>query len=113
MFYHYICMMKIGFWKNTITLFFLSAFLFLRIANFHSFSHLNEDEEDVQHCELCDLITQSNSNTLDFCPDSPSIPEQNISNVFNLNEFGYYTSPAIKVLYFENFYNKPPPGIIV
>ncbi len=104
--------MKIGFWKNTITLFFLSAFLFLRVADLHAYAHIS-DNDTLQNCELCDFITHSNQSTiLGFGPD----PVDNlVFDVIFTNpgiEIGNYTSPFIKTLHSDFFHNKPPPVTI-
>lgn len=45
--------------RNIISIFFISAFLFLRIVDAHAFSHFSNDIDDQTHCELCEIIIVS------------------------------------------------------
>ena len=102
--------MKIPFWKNIISLFFLFTFLFLRIVNIHAITHSFSDE-DAQDCELCDLITSSNQNTtLDVSSTSITLPTCDLNSYELKNRFRCYSNPEIKALHSSYFYNKPPPN---
>ncbi|KAA1247899.1 hypothetical protein [Aquimarina sp. RZ0] len=104
--------MKKNIWKNISILFFLSTFLFLRIGNFHVFSHISDDGDDQVHCELCEIIALSN----DLTPFTNDVfeavvqkPEIDISR-YKTN-FCYELS-NYSITLPESIYNKPPPGFI-
>ena len=107
----YIWSMKVPFWKNTIVLFFLSAFLLLRIANVHAISHSLSDD-DLQSCELCKLIAASDEATsLNTNLVAVIIPANHLQIYTHKSGFHYYSIPEIKKFQFTYFHNRPPPDI--
>ena len=66
--------------KKVLGLFFLSAFLFLRVANAHTISHFSDDSTE-NHCELCEIIVVSQELTPFADPGSNrnTKPQSNIS----------------------------------
>lgn len=103
--------MQKDFYKNIITLFFLSAFLFLRIVDVHAFSHFIDDDsyDDQLNCELCEIIVVShkvtpfiNSNSNDLLLNNVlEYPDYQINYCYQTSKFSI-TLP-------ESVYNKPPP----
>lgn len=96
--------------KKGISLFLLLAFLFLRIANAHTYSHFSHDE-DQSYCELCEIITTSDESKLilDNLFTEESIKQYVDSESFKVNfcyktSFFYITLPRY-------LYNKPPPTL--
>ncbi|WP_106790780.1 hypothetical protein [Aquimarina sp. Aq78] len=100
--------MRMNIWKNIITLFFLSAFLFLRIVNVHAISHFSDDDDQI-HCELCEIIAVSykltpfTDNTFVEVEQKPAIDFQEYKT-----NFCYETSQYCITLP-KSIYNKPPP----
>lgn len=94
--------------KNIIGFFFLSAFLLFRVANAHAFTHVS-DEGDLTHCELCELIQQSND-TDDFSI-APSIeaPAPIIIQVLADDLNSAYEAPVYRFIVPELYLNRPPP----
>lgn len=45
--------------KSNISLFFVSLFLFFKVAGLHALSH-QEDDLNVEHCEICHVTTAVN-----------------------------------------------------
>jgi len=95
--------------KRHIILFLFTAFLFLRIADVHSFSHFVDGDDDSEHCELCEMISTSNEFApilIDSCSDQKVIsPYAYYKTVTN---FSYETTNFCITLP-EKIYNKPPP----
>ncbi len=100
--------MRLNCCKNIISLFFVTAFVFLRVANAHAFSHFSDDDQDA-HCELCEIIIISNQLT-PFIGDTFEEIEQNsvTRDQEYTVDFGYETSEYCVTLP-ESVYNKPPP----
>ncbi|WP_271783226.1 hypothetical protein [Aquimarina algiphila] len=100
--------MRINVLKNIISLFFVSAFLFLRIVDFHTYSHFSDDEDKL-HCELCEIITTSHKLT-PFTGNTFVEVEQKFTIYFpeHKTTFVYETS-HYSVTLPESIYNKPPP----
>ena len=94
--------------KNIISLLFLSAFLFLRVANVHTLSHYT-DEVDKNDCELCEIITVSNQFTpfVDQIPDEIEIRSVVIPESMSLVQD--YEEPLHSIASPDFVYNKPPP----
>jgi len=94
--------------KTILSLLFLSAFLFLRVANSHTFFHFSDDSADID-CELCEIITvtqqltpfidqavdDTNHNNLLFC-------EKKTINLGYEEPRGFIVTPL-------TICNKPPP----
>ncbi len=99
--------MRVNKKTKNISLFFLLAFLFIRIADLHSYSHFSDD--DLTHCELCEIIITSNQ----FTPllDSPFIEEKTHQDVvFHVIKVDLrYKTPYYSITQPEIVYNKPPP----
>ena len=94
--------------KNLISLLFLSAFLFLRVADTHAFSHFSDDEADTD-CELCEIIIATQQLTpflnqpADDADDNAIVfPESTITNQS-------YEEPRHLIVSPLTVYNKPPP----
>ena len=99
--------------KNAISLFFLASFLLLRVGNLHAATHAFSDD-DVQHCELCDLMARSNEATaLHMATTFAGVPHHNEPEYDGRNAFLNYTSPKVQQPYFLYFFNKPPPTPIL
>ncbi|TXD84512.1 hypothetical protein ESY86_05490 [Subsaximicrobium wynnwilliamsii] len=100
--------------KNTISLFFLTTFLLLKVVNLHEVSHITSDK-DTQHCEQCAFIAQAGQTT----PLNVPTPQENISfvNPFDFVEhsaaYTLYVAPHQKVLHSDYFHNKPPPNSLL
>ncbi len=103
--------MKKNIWKNSILLFFLSTFLFLRIGNLHVFSHISDDSDDQLHCELCEIIAASN----DLTPYTSDVFEAVVQNS-EISISGHkanfcYEPSNYSITLPESVYNKPPPAL--
>lgn len=101
--------MRLNFYKNIISLFFVAAFILLRVVNLHTFSHFSDDDDHDTHCELCKIIISSNLLT-PFIGDTFEETEQNALTDYQLYtaNFGYETS-EYSVTLPKSVYNKPPP----
>ncbi|MEM7085261.1 MAG: hypothetical protein AAF489_03715 [Bacteroidota bacterium] len=98
--------------KSIISLLFLSAFLFLRVANAHAFSH-SSDEEEGTHCELCEIITTSQDQT-PFTGEASSETENNRLIFVETNQLNAgYDVPFHCIVSPDFVYNKPPPNLPV
>ena len=95
--------------KNS-ALFFLLAFLFLRIADVHTYSHFSDDDE-LSHCELCEMITTSNQ----FTPllDGSFLEEktQQCDSFQIIKVDFWYKTPNYCITQPETIFNKPPPSL--
>ncbi len=95
--------------KTILSLLFLGAFLFLRVANAHAFSHLGEDSGH-EHCELCDIIITSQEIT-PFSGDLSSETETQEFVLINKEELNSeYDAPLHCIASPVAVYNKPPPS---
>lgn len=96
--------------KNVISLVFLLAFLFLRVANVHSVSH-HLDEIDTNTCELCEIITVTHQFT-PFVDQSPEDIEYNLCIVPKNSSINFgYEEPLHCIVSPDFIYNKPPPSL--
>ena len=95
--------------KNVISLLFLSAFLFLRVANAHTFLHFQDNNVHTD-CELCEIITASNEITpfLDQSVEEESYNCLLYTRTYSLNKG--YEEPIHCIVTPDVVYNKPPPG---
>ncbi|MBQ4822886.1 hypothetical protein [Aquimarina sp. MMG016] len=100
--------MRLNVSKNIISLFFVSAFLFLRVVNTHAFSHFSDDDHQTD-CELCEIIITSNHFT-PFTGDTLDEIKQKSATDYQeyAVNFGYET-PEYCVTLPKSVYNKPPP----
>ncbi|MEL6812435.1 MAG: hypothetical protein AAFP76_13975 [Bacteroidota bacterium] len=94
--------------KSIISLLFLSAFLFLRVANAHAFSHFSDDADEA-HCELCEIIVASQELTPFVGQASVEIGNDNAIFVENDQSNSGYVVPLQSIVYPDFVYNKPPP----
>ena len=95
--------------KNCISLLFLASFLLLRVGNLHAATHTFSDDE-VQHCELCDLMARSNEATaLHMATPPAGIPDYNAAEYDGRTPYLNYSAPELQAPYFLYFSNKPPP----
>lgn len=95
--------------KYTISLFFLTSFLLLRVINFHSISHLFSDK-DSHHCEYCIVVSNTNNGTpLDVNTLSFNYSLEAPVDFTAKNDFISYVAPYQKILYSDYSHNKPPP----
>ncbi|UZO79148.1 hypothetical protein NBT05_09205 [Aquimarina sp. ERC-38] len=106
--------MQKNIFKNSITLFFLFAFLLLRIVNVHAFSHfVDEDgQDDRLNCELCKIITTSHKLT-PFTGGTSTDSLQNM--VLDYPEYQtnyYYQTSQFSITLPKSVYNKPPPSTL-
>ncbi len=94
--------------KTIISLLFLSAFLFLRVANAHAFSHFSEDDIDTD-CELCEIISVTQELT-PFVDQSheDTTPDHVVFLEINTQNLGY-EEPRYLIVSPLSVYNKPPP----
>ena len=99
-----------NFKKFSISIFFLTTFLLLRIINIHEISHIASDN-DSNHCEQCVLNLQENKVTPIFLGTGTT--DFPVQSTFNLNtsaeNISTYSAPQLKVLQTDFFFNKPPP----
>ncbi len=95
--------------KNTISLLFLSAFLFLRIVDVHAFYHIDEDDGDQIECELCDVMYQTQELNVFLGNTAEEITFKSIDVLRNYNENDDYNTFYFSNTLPENVYNKPPP----
>ena len=99
--------------KNYISLFFLASFLLLRVGSLHAATHAFSDD-DVQHCEFCDLMARSNEATALHMATTPAdAPDHNEPKYDGRNAFLNYTSPKVQQPHFLYYFNKPPPTTIL
>ena len=104
--------MRLKIYKNTISLFLLSAFLFLRIVNVHAFSHFSDDDHQID-CELCEIIIVSHKLTPFTDTISVEVVQKStIDFQERKTDFCYETS-QYSITLPESVYNKPPPSVIM
>ncbi len=102
--------MKKSFRQNIFAFFFLSTFLFLRVANAHTFSHLNESDETT-HCELCEIITVSQQLT-PYLDNASTDTEDKNHAFFQYPQINFvYEEPLHCIVTPVFFHNKPPPAL--
>ncbi len=94
--------------KNIKAILLLAAFLFLRVGSAHSISHWYEDT-DTEHCELCDIISQSQDHT--YFIDGESVLIENDFTDFTYRSVfqDHYEQPLHCFVLPRCVYNKPPP----
>ena len=94
--------------KSILSLLFLSAFLFLRVTNAHTYSHFGEDENDI-HCELCDIIVNSQDTTPFSSQTSFQTTTFKATFVVVKKMNSAYNVPLHCIVTPTSVYNKPPP----
>ncbi|WP_131248817.1 hypothetical protein [Aquimarina atlantica] len=100
--------MRMNIWKNIITLFFLSTFLFLRIVNVHAISHFSDDDDQID-CELCEIIAVSYKLT-PFTDSTLVEVEQKSAIDFHEYKINFcYETSQYSITLPKSIYNKPPP----
>lgn len=104
--------MKKNIWKNIIILFFLSTFLFLRIGNLHVFSHISDDGDDQEHCELCEIIAVSNDLTPFTNDVFETVVQKSEINISRHKANFCYELSNYSITLPECIHNKPPPRFI-
>jgi len=100
-----------GYLKNSISLFFLTTFLLLKVVNLHEVSQMVSDS-DSQHCEQCAFIAQTGQTTpLDIPTSQEDISFVNPFDFVNHSDaYALYVAPHQKTLHSDYFHNKPPPN---
>ena len=95
--------------KQVLGLLFLSAFLFLRVANAHTLSHYSDESSETE-CELCEVIIV-NQELTPFV-DQPS-DDVRFNNSFfcPYDQHIGYDVPLCRIASPEVVYNKPPPRL--
>ncbi|AXT58987.1 hypothetical protein D1816_01000 [Aquimarina sp. AD10] len=102
--------MRLNINKNIISLFFVSAFIFLKVVNAHAFSHFSEDDDDQTHCELCEIFTTTNQLT-PFTNNSLTEIEQKFIVAFQEQKINFcYETSQYSITQPKSIYNKPPPS---
>ncbi|CAM3577141.1 DUF2607 domain-containing protein [Zobellia roscoffensis] len=93
--------------KRFIAMFYVALMLLFKVAGLHALTH-HADEQDVQHCELCDITTVVN-----FIPalktEHPVLPQK--ENYFSEPKFTN-TTPYIVFNnrhLASNLFTRPPP----
>ncbi|CAM4113804.1 hypothetical protein [Zobellia nedashkovskayae] len=99
--------------KRNISYFLLTAFILLRVVNLHMASHALTDSE-MEHCELCTLISSSNQDTPIYQDVLVSkIVKTDFSILHEQKSESKYLAPYHKNILWVYFYNKPPPVIFL
>lgn len=94
---------------HTIAQLLTTLFILVRIGNFHGLSHLTEDDDKIMHCELCDMLLQSE----DHAPSD--IPQDVYHLSFNIfiesveRPQANYVAPVHCFVTPDFVFNKPPP----
>ncbi|WP_109299372.1 hypothetical protein [Aquimarina sp. AU474] len=97
-----------NFYKNIISIFFISTFLFLRIVDVHVLSHFSDDNDQVD-CELCEIITVSNKLTPYIGNASIEVVQKTILGFPEYKTNFCYETSQYSITLPESVYNKPPP----
>jgi len=104
--------MRTNIWKKSISLFFISSFLLLRIVDVHTISHFSDDDDDLISCELCEIISLSN----EYTPvTNNTFDELEPKALHYFREFKtafYYETSQYCITLPQSIHNKPPPSII-
>jgi len=103
----YLYQVRKNIWKNSVSLFFIFTFLFLRIVDVHAFSHLADD--DKVHCDVCEIITVSHK--ISYFPGIAFVElEQKTIIGFPVYKINFcYETVQYSTTLPESIYNKPPP----
>ena len=100
--------MKKSLRQNIFAFFFLSTFLFLRVANAHTFMHINESD-DATHCELCEIITVAQQLTPYLDNNFTDTEDKNRTFFEYTKMYFAYEEPLHCIATPVFFHNKPPP----
>ncbi|NER13804.1 hypothetical protein GWK08_10160 [Leptobacterium flavescens] len=91
---------------------FLAVFVFVKIANAHTYSHLFGDENSIENCQVCEYYQVQEDNDLivpsfteSFEIFNPYFPEPTESFTFVL----FVPSSSVSGKYF----NRPPPASLL
>ncbi|PKV48043.1 hypothetical protein ATE84_0026 [Aquimarina sp. MAR_2010_214] len=103
--------MRTDIWKNIISFFFVSTFLFLRIVDVHAFSHFSDD--DQVHCELCEIITASNKLTPFTGSAFVEVEQKSIIDFPEYKTNFCYETSQYSITLPKSIYNKPPPTFLI
>ena len=102
--------MRLNFYKNIISLFLVTTFLFLRVVNAHAFSHFSDDNPEEINCGLCEIIIASNQLTPFINDTFEEIKQKSTKDYQEYKvDFDYETS-AYSITLPKNVHNKPPPS---
>ncbi len=105
--------MRLNIYKNITVLFFVSAFLFIRLVDAHVFSHFTDENDDLIHCELCEIIIASNNFTPFINNASEKIGQKAIIDFPEYKIVLCYKTSQYSVTLPESVYNKPPPLFLI
>ncbi|MFD2568587.1 hypothetical protein [Pseudotenacibaculum haliotis] len=93
---------------SVFSIFLLSAFLLLKVADAHAFSHFSDDF-DANDCELCQVISDSKQLKPVLNSSFVEVEEKNVffleKNTINAG----YEAPMLCIACPSFVYNKPPP----
>lgn len=99
---------KIGRIKNFVAYTFAIAFLLLKVAGLHVFTH---DQDNVEHCEVCDLVSISNFTPLvNDVAESPIIGEVCFYADVVISRYSFTYS---KTTHITCLFSRPPPSSLV
>ncbi len=99
-------------WKNIGILFFLFAFLIIRIGNLHVFAHISDDDINQGDCELCEIIATSNDLT-PFVNDVYVAATRRLENNISSYKINFcYELSNYSITLPECIHNKPPPRFV-
>lgn len=97
--------------KHITAFLFLIVFLVPRVADFHTFEHLSDDDRSVS-CELCDITSNSQQFDL-YLEDALPVDKKLVDTPSTTIVYRFYSSPLAKIVCPTSLYNKPPPQLIL
>ncbi|WP_103865009.1 hypothetical protein [Aquimarina sp. I32.4] len=96
--------------RNKISLFFIAIFLFIKVVDLHSYTHVFDDEKTFVDCDVCDVLLLDHT--------FPTILKNDTQFDFDIHFFDTelntiirYTAPFIKMVHTSYYHNKPPPEV--
>lgn len=98
--------MKIGHLKNYIAYIFVAIFLSLKVAGFHAFTH--DDNDTIEHCEVCDIVTATKLVPLINATAQNQI-EGNFEFCLQTNTINDYNFVYSETTNIDSLFSRPPP----
>ncbi len=100
--------MKIGQLKNYITYIFIAIFLSLKVAGLHALTHNDDDDDTVEHCEVCDIVTIFNFTPI-INDTTPNYIDNNYEFCFQSKAISHYNFVYSTTTNITSLFSRPPP----